>query len=359
MPDEEEFDKLLEEDLRVRKASRMVPIEGPLSDQKRHEIRQALDVFMEEHGLSQDDVARGTGYSKTYISNLLTKAASLPAATRDQMLRDINNWLDREARARENRRPDDFVLTRVAERYFALANRLTERADTAVAYGPAGIGKTKVTEAILAEIPTAVGVRVDHDSRYPSGLLRKIYNALSRAKKQRNPVRLAEVVEKLRKPPRIATHNLLIVDQAQCSVLLVGTIDLKDRVATDDEDELGQISSRVGLRVNLAPELAGSFTGAAGRSRACFTVSDIRKLFRRSKLKLHPDAVRLLCEIANRQRGTLRRVCRLFDWAEVAARKAHSEEITVTHIETAGHIVEKEIEITTRPAEGQAAEATA
>lgn len=88
MPDE--FDKLVEHDVRVRKASRMVPIEGPLSDQKRHEIRQALDVFMEEHGLTQEDVAKGTGYNKTYISNLLTKAASPPAATRDQMLRDVN-----------------------------------------------------------------------------------------------------------------------------------------------------------------------------------------------------------------------------------------------------------------------------
>lgn len=67
----------------------------------------------------------------------------------------------------------------------------------------------------------------------------------------------------------------------------------------------------------------------------------------------------ILCDIANRQRDTLRRVCRLFDWAEVAARKARSEQITVAHIETAGRIVEEEIDISTRPAEGQALEATA
>jgi len=373
MPDE--FDKLVEQEARARKVSRMVPTTGPLTDTKRAEIRQALEAFMREHGLTQADVAKGIGRKTTYVNNLLNEAATLPVATRDEMLRDINNWLDREARARENQRPADFVATRVFERMFAEAERLTERADMATGTGPAGIGKSVCIEAIVAEIPTAIAITADHDSRYPTGLLRKIYNALSRRPRV-GPVRLADVVEKLRKPARIATHNLLIVDdahklhdrsirilaelhdQAQCSVLLIGTVDLNQRVSSDDDPEYGQLSSRFGMRIPLAPELKGSFAGGK-RAAECFSVADIRKIFHRSKVKLHPDAARMLCEIANRHRGTLRRVARLFDWAEVAARRARSAEITVAHVKAAMRVVEEEIVLDGAQVPSRAAEATA
>ena len=337
----------------------MLPETGELNHQQRVGIVRALEAFMAEHGLTQADVAKGIGQSATYVNNLINDAGTLPPATRDQMLRDINNWMDREARARDNRRPDDFTVTRPAERMIALAERLTERADMAVAYGPAGIGKTTTIDAIVAEIPTAVKVTADRDSRYPTGLLTKIWNALSR-KKRKRPPRLADVVEKLFKPARIATHNILIVDQAhkltdaaidmlcdlhdqaKCSILLVGTVDLKTRVASDDDHEFGQVSSRVGMRVNLAPELVEPLAGGT-RATACFTVGDIRKLFHRSKVKLHPDAARLLAQIANEHRGTLRRVERIFSWAETAARRVHSDTILVKHVQTAQSLVEEDV----------------
>lgn len=360
MPPADGFDRLVEQDARVKRVSRMVPDSGPLTDSQRNEIRTALDAFMAEHKLTQADVAKAIGQSATYVSNLLTRATSLPPATRDQILRDLNNWLDREARARDSQRPGDFVSTAPARRLIALAERLTERADMALAFGPAGIGKTTTIEAITAEIPTAIAVGVDHDSRYPTGLLTKIFNAISR-KKRAGGVRLAEVIDKLRKPERVATHNLLILDEAhkladrsivvlaelhdkaRCSILFVGTIDLKRRLATDDEPELGQISSRVGMRIALAPELAGT-DGTRGE-RACFTVEEIRKLFSRGKVKLHRDAARMLANIANSQRGTLRRVSRLFDWAEVAARKDGADAITVAHLQMAMGLVEDDIEL--------------
>lgn len=349
----------------------MLP-EGPLTDRKRDEIVDALAGLMKEYKLSQADVAKGVGSSPTYINNLLTDSGNLPAATRDRLLRDINGWVDRECRARENKRPDDFVLTRVAERLIDVARRLTERADMGLCYAPAGCGKSTTIEAIVAEIPTAVAVLVDRDARSPTGLLTKIYNAVSRKKLSRR-ASLAEVVEKFRKPERVATHNLLILDQAhklsdaslsmladlheeaRCSVLLVGTVDLLKRVSSDDEPDLGQISSRVGMRINLAPELAGKApVGGLRTIKQCFTVDDIRKLFHRGRLKLHGDAARMLCQIANGHRGTLRRVVRLYDWAETAARAKHAGEITVAHLEAAMRIVEQDVEL---PA-GETAEAS-
>jgi Cdc6-like AAA superfamily ATPase len=357
----DEFESLIEQDVRIRKAS-MIATDGELTDWKRQEILAALLAHMGENGLTQEDVAHGIGRSTTYINNLLNNSKALPAQTRDAILLECNNWLDSEARARANQRPADFIKTRVAERLYALVERLRERPDVAYCFAPAGVGKTTCIRAVVAEIPSTVMVRVNHDCRHPGALLRKIYNTVSRKKRTCATVRLADVVEKLRKPERVATANVLILDQAhelhdkaikmlviglheeaQCSVLLVGTSDLRVRLSTDDDPEHGQVSSRVGLRIDLAPELHGMAPGGKQVAQ-CFTVADIRKIFHRSKLKLHSDAARMLADLANTMRGTLRFAIRVFEWAEVAARKSGSGEITVAHLRAAMRLIEAEVE---------------
>jgi DNA transposition AAA+ family ATPase len=342
----------------------MIPATGSLSATLRAQVRTAVEEHMKRRGLPQKALADAIGTSATYINNLFTNAASLPEATQDRLWRDLNNWLEREARAEEAERPDDFVRTfRVAERGWALATHLSERADMAIAYGPAGIGKTTVFEAFCAENPTAVMVTAGHDTRTPKKLLRVVFNALSGRRRREKDVDAVDVIERLRMPPRVKSRSLLIVDQghellhskgvvrllmelhdrAQCSVLLVGTRDLKTYVASDSDPEFGQLSSRIGMRIELAPEIAKALRGGGKRSDAkCFSVADIRRLFAGGKLKVHPDVVRMLCEIANGQRGTLRRVVRLHAWAETAARQAGSTTINMDHLEAAARLVEED-----------------
>jgi DNA transposition AAA+ family ATPase len=367
MPDRD-IDKLLGQEARVRRVSRMIPASGSLSATLRHDIRKAVEAYMARKRFSQKDLAEAIGTSATYVNNLFTNAASLPETTQDWLWRDLNNMLDREARAEESQRPDDFVPTiKTAERLFDVVTNLTQRADMATATGPAGIGKSKTIEAITAEIPTAVAITAGYDTTTPKRLLRSIYAALTRRRKHgRLDIDMEEVVEKLRMPPRVKSRNVLIIDQAhellhskgvfrtlmelhdraQCSILLVGTRDIKSYVATDDDPEFGQLSSRVGMRVELAHELIHSLRGTGKRSDAkCFTVADIRKLFAAGKLKLHADVARMLAEIANTRRGTLRRVVRLYAWAETAARNAGSDTILVKHLEQAAAVVEEDAEL--------------
>ena len=310
MPDNQ-FDKLLGQDARVRRVSRMVPMSGPLPVALRHEIRRAVEAYMLRTGFTQKDLAEAIGTSSTYVNNLFTNAAGLPDSTQDRLWRDLNNMLEREARAEESQRPDDFVPTiKTAQRLCDVATNLTRRPDMAICYGPAGIGKSTTIKAITAEIPTAVAITAGVDTRTVKKLLRVIYAALtSRRKREKADIDMEEVVEKLRMPPRVKSRNVLIIDQAhellhskgvwralmelhdraQCSILLVGTRDIRNYVATDDDPEFGQLSSRVGMRVELAPELATSLRGSGKRSdKKCFTVADIRKLFAAGKLKLHP-----------------------------------------------------------------------
>ena len=142
MPDNQ-FDKLLGQDARVRRVSRMVPMSGPLPVALRHEIRRAVEAYMLRTGFTQKDLAEAIGTSSTYVNNLFTNAAGLPDSTQDRLWRDLNNMLEREARAEESQRPDDFVPTiKTAQRLCDVATNLTRRPDMAICYGPAGIGKS-------------------------------------------------------------------------------------------------------------------------------------------------------------------------------------------------------------------------
>lgn len=352
----------------------MVPASGPLKPGQRDEILVALRGYMADAELSQGDLAKALGTSVTYISNLLSGDAALPAETRDELLRDANNWLDREVRARDAQRPSGYVETRVAVRLIDVAERLTQRADIAIAFGPAGIGKSTVAEAICAEIRNATRLVVDDDCASPFGFRAKLARLLFSRNRPHRP-RLAELADKLRMPRSIKSCALLILDeahllrratlttirqlhdQAGCSVLLLGTVDLRERVSFDDDPEFGQFSSRVGMRIPLARELSSQ----GGGGERLFTVAEVRKLFIRDKLKLHPAAAREITRLANTLRGTLRTVERIVFWATKAAAKAHAAEITIEHITTALGVVDEELLVQVRedlaPAERRAATA--
>jgi len=180
----------------------------------------------------------------------------------------------------------------------------------------------------------------------------------------------AEVVELLRQSSRVASRPLIIVDQAhllhdrvlhllmdlyeevQCSVLLVGTIDAHKRVTFDDTLEFGQLSSRFGVRCNLAPEVFEA--GGRASKRKLFTVKDIRAIFQRGQVRLHPEAADLLCHTANTSNGHLRRVDRLVPWAYAITqkrRKGGDATITAADVCEASRIVEGEDERLALPVE--------
>lgn len=146
-----DLDAVLAQDARVRRLSRMVPPTGPLSERAREEILIAVRTYMAQQQLSQGDLAKAVGANKTYISNLFSGTGNLPTESRDEVLRNLNNWLEREARARHQQRDARFVPTSVARKIIAIAESLLERPDMALVSGPAGIGKSMTADAICAE----------------------------------------------------------------------------------------------------------------------------------------------------------------------------------------------------------------
>ncbi len=63
----------------------------------------------------------------------------------------------------------------------------------------------------------------------------------------------------------------------------------------------------------------------------------------------------MLTDVANYQRGTVRRAARLFYWAEKTALRTHADTITVEHLAIASEIVERELGLP-QPLEPAAAE---
>ena len=342
------------QDVELREVSRMVPVRGPLNDHMRRDIHDALREFMQKNGLSQADVAKGIGTSAAYLSNLINGGGPLSDEQRDLLWRDANNWLDREARARAGRRDRRMVETRVARGMTRIASRLTERPDIAYVEAPPGVGKTFCAE-VIAERLNAAYICVDPDCAAPSRFLRELYNAISR-KRKAGRVELAEIVDKLRMPERVATCNLVIIDQAhelvtkprslrmlmalhdraRCSILLVGTSDLSRAFELDNDALFGQMYSRVGYELSFRDSVSrDGVRPPPNGGEWLFTREDIAALFDSDKIKLHRDSIDMLLRLANSGGKGLRVVMRVLYQAEIAARKRGANEITVQFVQAA------------------------
>lgn len=361
---------------RVRRVTPLLPADEPIGPRKRREALDTIARFLREHDLTQADAAAGIGEDEERVKAVVVDDAALPEGERDELVRMLCDWVEREHRAREAQAPTGFITTRPAERLIAIAERLTERPDIAIAHAPSGVGKSTAIAAITAEIPTSHSVRVRSRSRRPKPLLKQMCVDVAR-RKYRPDRGFEDVIAALTRPARRRTVSLLIVDdahkldieslelltevhdEAECSILLVATTDLRATLSTADDPLFGQIASRVGMRIDLAPELANFTPGGTGGRKVTFTVDDIRKLFRGTKLKLHPDTTRMLARLANSMRGTLRRVSRLVYWGERIAQREGAGMILPAHIEMAGAVVEPEQDLGAYAADMDVAQAEA
>lgn len=341
-----------EQDVRIRQVSRMVPTTGLIPGDIRLSIVRSLREHMEARELSQGDVAKALGTTAVYLNQVINDSGTMAEETRSQILRDANNWLDREARAIDQRRPSKMVETKVARKLVRLANDLTEHADIALAYGPAGIGKSFCADVIAARL-NATLVYVHPDCATNHKFLRTLYNAVSR-RKRNTPVELAEIAEKLRMPDRVATRHLVIIDQAHeladkslrsimaisdlagCSFLLLGTVRLFERVQLDVDPLFGQLSSRIGEPLDLGEGLSvDGVTPPDGEAEWLFTRQDVEKLFDSRTIKFHRGAIDLLLSLANYAGHSLRVMMRIARLAQESAAKRNHTEVTDTHVEAA------------------------
>lgn len=362
------IDRFAEQEVRVQKAGMLLP-ERKLEERELYDARKRIREFMEEHGLSDADIARGIRVSSSQVSWFFSDNERLTEDRAEELARAMIRWMDRELNARENRRENEVHETLVCTRLWTMARRLQTRPDINLAYGPAGIGKTTALKAFAAEEPGVVMVTVDGDTVTKRTFCRLLFEALRRrASTTWRPgttrVTVSSVAQMLTQSERVASRALVIVDlglhtlqqdavraivdihdRSRCSFLLVGTKALSDRMSDDGDAETGQVSSRIGTRLHLSPEIYD----LDGRRKPLFSVEDLRAIYRRAKIKFHPSALDAMLYAANQRTGRLRRLDRLVSWAESIARKR-----TSTPADQAVEIIEDDLFSAARLVEGEA-----
>lgn len=344
---ENTLDNMLDgQDVRLREVSVMVPTDGTLTAEHLTQIRGAAARYIKRRGYALALVAQKLGTNQTYISNFLSGSQdAIPAKTLQALARQINEWLDLD-NARQARRGEKcFVHTKVAQRLIKIARHAVETGDIAVAHGPAGCGKTATLEQLRTLIPASIYLYITPDSARRSGFLRALYEAVWEHRGPRRPT-LADVLERLRQSDRLLMLDnadelhpdvypilMALHDVAEIPILIVGTYKLLTRLQHDADPLRGQMSSRIGIRAELLAEQTSPRRGRGPRE--WITAAEIRSIFERGRIKLHPDTVSRLCDIANNSIGRLRRCERYLRYATIMATSNHTSVITLELLDKA------------------------
>lgn len=328
------FDGLGGDDARVLRVSVPLP-NGPIPFETGLRALGGVAEYMERFGVTREKLAHCLGASGVAIRRLFSHDGKTPNEAHDDLIRKVNAWIEEDFRERMgNDRPSGFVHTAIYMPMVGIARNVKAARMIGVVVGPAGLGKTTCIDQIAFEIPGTIVMSIDYDSRSGSGFLLKLDNAIQRKRRGLLRVRLDRVTERLRDSGR-----LLVVDQAhelsdtalkiildlhnvcELPIMLVGTVDLNRRLLDDEDPEFGQLSSRIGIRLDLRTIIRPM---QGGRARQWISAAELRKMFSGCKLKLHPDATRMIARIANFGVGHLRRVKHVLRLAEAIAGRDRS-----------------------------------
>jgi DNA transposition AAA+ family ATPase len=232
----------------------------------------------------------------------------------EKHIRQIDKWVEQQVLRETAPRPAGFVKTKVAERIYAVSRWVQKINTIGLIHGPAGIGKTITLEAIRAETPGSIYVRIATAGQSKLAVMEKISSAARMGGLKLTASRTYEtLVDMLRDTNRLiivdeihklagrqkddALHALRdLHDDTKCPMLWAGMSSIADYISTakNDVDSLDQVDSRIKFRLNLK-DVAERTDGGPG----LYTVDDIRKWISAQKIRVTDDAVRYLQMLAN------------------------------------------------------------
>ena len=339
----DEIKTLLTDQERVMIQVLVLPDNADLTIDHIRDIRKAAAEYVQLHNIKKKQLAHELGRATPVVVEFFNDSYK---GRNDTLAREINGWMELDARRRKSRQTTRFVRTAVADLMIDVARDCMESGVVGLVYGPAGIGKTMTSEAICAEITGSIYVLIGTDDAGIVGLRSAIYEAVTRNKHTVKSGReAAAITERL-----TGSGRLIVIDQAhklsdraleymfdlhdrtKCPILMVGTARLGERLARDKDPRFGQLYSRVAIRCNLVRVAQRRNGGDGGK---LFSIDDIRRVFARGKVRLTAGAAKYLQDVSNTLGyGSLRLCDRILRWAEKRARKragvGRDEAVTVT-----------------------------
>jgi DNA transposition AAA+ family ATPase len=316
---ESPIEKLIDSN-RIKGASRIIADGASpesITEQIRQAVSQAIQDYIVEAKLSRSAVARSIGISTTTMGQLLNGNYS---GHWQQLTIDLDLWLEQQRRRDAASDSSGFIWTGVATEIKAIADAASTMKCIGLVYGPesAGMGKTLALKAIAAMKPGAVLVTLTKVDSSAAGLLQSIEWALQLRTSMQGGARgrFKRIKERL-----AGTSRMLLIDQIHtlCHAhgdkplyvladlydatgapqLWCGTSDIVaylQRGQAHGEDSLAQIRRRIGVARDLCERTR---PGNGGPGEPLYTLDEIRKVFSRGKMRMTPEAVRYLWQLAN------------------------------------------------------------
>lgn len=304
------MDKLADQ-ARIMGEARMLRDEQPLTDELQANVFDNFRALLKKLDKSEQWAARSMAIGASTLSQVLSGKY---AADPEPIVRKIDKWIELQVAREQAPKPGGFVKTRVAAMIYGVASLILKRSMMGLVTGPAGVGKTITLQAIHADTPGSLYMRITTAGTSKLAVLNNIARAMHLPGIKYGADSLeAYLVEKLRGTNRLLifdeAHKLVgrrkdealhtirdLHDETKCPVLLAGMSNLATYVERGkaDYEPLEQLDSRIGFRLNLTA-IAKREDGGDGT----YSVDDMVKWLSARKLKFTQDAVRYLQMIAN------------------------------------------------------------
>ena len=311
------------QDARIIRSARMLPTDRPLEPTEIDAVARDFDRWRREHRRSLKSVSRslGAGFSEATLSNFCTGNAR---GDQERVARAVNEYMERETSARSFARPEGFVETNISLRMLAVIRTAVQVKAIGEIVGPAGIGKTLTLKAAHAMYTGSIYVRCIERARSAPSLTSLLARQCSVPVRSNAGVIQQLVIEHLRGSGRPIlvdeAHKLSaqalevlrdIYDEAECPLILAGTIDLRRQTA-DTGMFYGQFTSRMIARYDATEDIQSG----SDRGKRLFTPEEIVAVFQSQRIRFTADGAEFLSALASTPGfGSLRIVARIVEIA--------------------------------------------
>lgn len=338
----------LAEKARILGEARMLRDDEPITDEKTAAVLQRFKEYLERSGLSQEKAAKSMGFAAGTLSTILSGTY---AGDAESFVRKIDKWIEHRVRKEQAPKDPGFVKHKVAQQIYGVAKWVAETGCIGMVTGPAGIGKTRTLKALRSDFPGSIYICITRSGQSNLSVLDLIARELRLPGMKLSAWQLHQAVADVLRD----TQRLILVDEAHrlagrkndealhglrdvydasgstpdtcCPMLLAGMGELANYINEGQKryERLEQLDSRIGLRLDLTEAANEVNHGGPG----LFTIKDIEAFLAAQKIRVAPDALAYLQQIANEPRlGHLRTVDWLLKFARAMAEKTGGKPIT-------------------------------
>jgi hypothetical protein len=170
MSDEQRAIDRLSEGARVIGATRVIRDSDPakVTRDQAAAVGEAVRAFRARTNVSWAFIARSIGVGAGTLSEVLRDCY---AGNWQQVILDVDRWLEDEHKREQAPKPAAFVWTRVAEEIRTVAESAIALKTIGAVYGPSGVGKTLALQAIHADKPGSVLLSIETAAATGPGII--------------------------------------------------------------------------------------------------------------------------------------------------------------------------------------------